>query len=220
MLNRLFRHNIRTETNLVVSHAELLEENRDEGDPTLIKNSALQIERTAKMARQILDVFGQRMEPTRRVKLAELLEQCRGAIEAQFPAVTITSASVPDDVYVDSTLDAVLLNVLENGAMHNDAADPRVRVTVEAGDEAVLIEIANNGPGIEDYERAVLERGTEDALQHSSGLGLWLIKWGTEIAGGDLELRDNEPTGTVVSVRVPRLSVPADDSNTVRTNPE
>ena len=38
--------------------------------------------------------------------------------------------------------------------------------------------------------------------------------------GGDLELRDNEPTGTVVSVRVPRLSVPADDSNTVRTNPE
>jgi len=220
VLNRLFRHNIRTETNLVVSHAEILENDRDAGDPTLIKNSALQIEETARMARKILDVFERDMEGTTRVELAELLDQCLGRIEAQYPSVTVETSSVPDGVDVDSTLDVVLLNVLENAAQHNDAADPRVRVRVAELDDAVRIEVADNGPGIDDYERAVIERGTENPLQHSSGLGLWLIKWGTEIAGGEIEFRDNEPTGTVVTVRVPTLSAPGVESDTVRPNTE
>jgi K+-sensing histidine kinase KdpD len=160
------------------------------------------------------------MEPTTRVELAELVAQSLERIEAQYPSVTIESASVPDDVYVDGTLDVVLLNVLENAAMHNDALDPQVRIEVENQDESVRIEIADNGPGIDDYERAVIERGMEDSLQHSSGLGLWLIKWGAEIAGGEIELRDNEPTGTVVTVHVPRLSAPGVESDTVRTNSE
>jgi sensor histidine kinase regulating citrate/malate metabolism len=49
----------------------------------------------------------------------------------------------------------------------------------------------------------VLDSGTETALQHGSGLGLWLVKWGTEIVGGSVSFDRNEPTGTVVTATVP-----------------
>jgi signal transduction histidine kinase len=108
-------------------------------------------------------------------------------------------------VYVSEVLETVFLNVLDNAVDHNDDSNPHVWVTVETDEETVTVEFADDGPGIDDYERSVIERGTENSLQHSSGLGLWLIKWGTEIADGTVTFRENDPTGTVLTITVPTV---------------
>jgi len=72
----------------------------------------------------------------------------------------------------------VFVNLIENGIEHNTGPNPSVRVAVELDGDRVQIRIADNGSGIDDYERSILERGTETPLEHGSGLGLWLAKWG------------------------------------------
>ncbi|AQL44485.1 diguanylate cyclase [Halorientalis sp. IM1011] len=205
VLNRLFRHNIRTETNLILSHAELLESDPDTGDPATIKRGAYRIEDTAEKARTILDVFERGRTRDTAADLSMLLSRCVDLTAARYPTATIESDPVPDGVYVSEVLETVFLNVLDNAVDHNDDSNPHVWVTVETDEETVTVEFADDGPGIDDYERSVIERGTENSLQHSSGLGLWLIKWGTEIADGTVTFRENDPTGTVLTITVPTV---------------
>jgi signal transduction histidine kinase len=60
------------------------------------------------------------------------------------------------------------------------------------------VSVADDGPGIPDHERAVLTDGEETALEHGSGLGLWLVHWVVERSGGRLSFAENDPRGSVV----------------------
>jgi PAS domain S-box-containing protein len=213
VLNRLFRHNVRTDTNLIVSHAELLETDDDTGDPGKIKKGAYHIEETAAKARAILDVFEQGREQTTAADLSKVLPGCLDLAAERYPSATVESEPVPEGVYVDDILESVFLNVLDNAIVHNDGPNPHVRVTVEEQADTVTVEFADDGPGIDEYEQSVIERGTETSLQHSSGLGLWLIKWGAEIAEGDVTFRANDPSGTILAITVPKVD-PSDDAGT------
>ena len=44
---------------------------------------------------------------------------------------------------------------------------------------------------------------TEDPKQGPSGLGLWLVKWLVEGYGGELEIEDRAPRGSVVRLLLP-----------------
>jgi signal transduction histidine kinase len=49
----------------------------------------------------------------------------------------------------------------------------------------------------------VLLCGEETPLQHSDGLGLWLVTWVVRSSGGDLTLDDADPRGSRVTLRLP-----------------
>ncbi|WP_195155780.1 hypothetical protein, partial [Halorubrum sp. AJ67] len=55
-------------------------------------------------------------------------------------------------------------------------------------------------------ERAVFTEARETALEHASGLGLWLVHWIVTESGGDLKIDTREPTGTVVRMWLPRAA--------------
>lgn len=74
-------------------------------------------------------------------------------------------------------------NVLENAFEHNDATEPRVDVAVAHTGDGLRIEITDNGRGLPDRERSVLEDGLETPLNHSEGLGLWLARQSEELSG-------------------------------------
>ena len=92
---------------------------------------------------------------------------------------------------------------VENALVHTDVAEPRVSIVVESEDQELTIEVRDDGPGIPDREVSVLLDGEEQPLRHGSGLGLWIVSWGAVSLGGDLSLAENEPRGTVVSLRLP-----------------
>ena len=211
VLNRVLRHNIRTETNLIYGNADLME--AENGHVEAVKEGAMRIEAISDKARDVIDIFERGRQPGRALTLRVVMQECIEAVREKHPSVAIDFEFDSErdgvdgsDSTVSPVLTSVVRNVVENAAEHNDADDPWVRVRATCTDAAVEIRVADNGPGINDHERTALERGNETPLEHGSGLGLWLIAWGTEMADGDLEIDDREGGGTVVTVRVPRIA--------------
>lgn len=74
-------------------------------------------------------------------------------------------------------------------------------VSIDRTDSWVEIEIRDNGSGIPDHERDVLQRDEESSLEHGSGIGLWLAYWAIENSGGELRFPDTD--GGLACVRLP-----------------
>ncbi len=207
VLNRAFRHNIRTDTQMILGYAGQLSADTDEEREAvdIVEQRADRIAGLGEKARVIIDLLEREQEPQRPVSVHELLDGRIARLRETFPEVAVDVSEFPADCRVPATLEPVVWNVLENAAEHNTNDDPRVTVSVETHGDRVEIRVADNGPGIHESEYEVLARGTETQLDHASGLGLWLIYWGADIAGGRVTFTDNEPTGAVVTLDVPRL---------------
>jgi len=207
VLNRAFRHNVRTDTQMILGYAGQLSPDTDEEREAvgIVEQRATRIAALGEKARVIVDLLEREEGPRVPVSLHELLDGRVQRLRTAYPAVTVGVSEYPANCTVPATLGPVVWNVLENAAEHNTSDDPHVEVEVEATDDRVELRVADDGPGVHASEYAALESGTETPLHHASGLGLWLIHWGTDIAGGRVTFADNEPTGTVVTLDVPRL---------------
>jgi len=69
--------------------------------------------------------------------------------------------------------------------------------------DEVVVTVADDGPGVPDHEIEAIEAGRETALEHGSGLGLWIVHWAAASVGGDVSFTDREPRGTVATLRFP-----------------
>ncbi|CAN2534136.1 Adaptive-response+sensory-kinase+SasA [Methylocapsa aurea] len=101
-------------------------------------------------------------------------------------------------------LQRVFANLVENAVAHGS----RVVITVaRAADDGVQIDVADDGPGIPDVEKAqvvepfVRGRPGRNLNEHGGfGLGLSIVRALVEEAGGALRLLDREPHGLVAQV--------------------
>ena len=102
----------------------------------------------------------------------------------------------------------VMYNLIEN-AFKFTSADEAVEVRALEDGKAIVIEVADSGPGIpfdelpkifEELYRGVNARGIE-----GSGLGLALVQRIVELHGGQIQVRSrqDEPHGTVFTLRLP-----------------
>ena len=115
------------------------------------------------------------------------------------------AVDLPDEpVSADEAVVSVVIEQLvDNAIRHNDAPEPSVWIRGERDADAVRLAVADDGPGIPEQERTAVTAGTESALEHGSRLGLWLVRWGVQALDGELSIRDREPTGSVVEIRLP-----------------
>jgi len=203
VLHRVFRHNIRTNIQVILGYAGHLATHNSEEKADTLKANALEIEETGEKVRKIIDVFEEGRKDRENVRLCSILESCLGAADEMYPEVTVEYDPCPGDITVDSLFDTVCTNVIENAAQHNTNPDPWIRVNVDASEEFVEVRIEDNGPGIDKHELALVEEGEETPLKHGSGFGLALTAWGTDIAGGSVEFESVEPTGTRVILTMP-----------------
>ena len=84
--------------------------------------------------------------------------------------------------------------------------DPKIWVTVQPIDgrrQAVQLRVEDDGPGFDEAELAVHAQATETALQHSDGIGLWLVRWIVDTYDGTVDLRNAPDGGAVVTVTLP-----------------
>lgn len=205
VLNRVLRHNLRNDATSIIGRAQLIEEGAGgEESAQEIVETTRELVGVAESARDIESMMAApaAAEP---VDLAVVVERVVSDIEAEHPNVDLTTA-VPETTNVSAServLETVLRELLENAANHNDAEEPYVVVSAEPEDGSVTLAVSDNGPGVPEHERAVLDAEGEDQLQHGSGLGLWAVQWGVTKLGGDLTISDNAPRGTTVTVTVP-----------------
>lgn len=217
VLNRVLRHNLRNDLNVVQGYIELVREAVDDeqlaGHLAIAEDVTNDVIDLGEKARQIEEAGSPEMTPTA-VPLADRLEPIATELRSAFPNGTVT-IDVPGTVRILGTedlVDAVFENLLENALEHNPTDDAWVEVSVvdeETGEETVTVEIRDNGPGISSYELAVLEAEEETPLEHGSGLGLWLVTWGVRIMGGTFDVATGDQ-GTTVRLTLPGARRPVD----------
>ncbi|RXK51843.1 histidine kinase N-terminal 7TM domain-containing protein [Halorientalis pallida] len=218
VLNRLLRHNLRNEMNVVAGNAELVE--RQLADPDLrerldlIAETATRITDQSDKVGQVSRTFDE--DGTVTVDLRETVTTEVQDARDRYPVAEITLELPAElDVGVDPAIAIALDELLANAVEHNDHDDPTVNVLVRDEGDVAVLEVADDGPGIDPHELAVLEEGEETALKHGSGVGLWVVYWTVEQFGGRLEF-ENDDHGCTVTAWLPDTDE-ADDSGTERT---
>lgn len=210
VLNRVLRHNIRNDMNIVLGYARQLAETEGETNGHLvtpIREKAEDVINLSESARRIesLDSAGDEGP----VDAVTVVRDRISVAESSYPDATV-EAELPESAWVQAgpLIGSVIDNVLENAIEHNDR-DPVITVSVEGtGHDEVVIQIADNGPGIPEGEQRVLTEEIETSMRHGTGLGLWLIKWFVETYDGRLTIEENEPRGTVIEIRLPAAAPP------------
>ncbi|ELZ48640.1 PAS/PAC sensor signal transduction histidine kinase [Halorubrum coriense DSM 10284] len=213
VLNRVLRHDLKNDTNVIGGYADLLRDHVDEeGDPYLdvIDRKVGTLTHLSDQAREI-DVALHSDAARTEIDLAALVVRLCQSLESSFPHATV-SVTAPESAVVaaDELLESAIRNVLENAVVHNDGDDPHVEATVVADGDRFRVDVADDGPGIPPVERTVFSEARETALEHASGLGLWLVHWIITESGGDVEIATREPTGTVVQMWLPRATEGSD----------
>lgn len=210
VLNRVLRHNLRNDLDAVRGFAETIGHHwDDEGVDSValagrIEEIAQEMAALGELAGETERLLSRDALERERVDVAGLAGELVSTYRDRYPNATISLDTSGASLSTDERLLAALLDeVLENALEHNDVDDPKVSLRVEPAEGGVRVAVSDDGPGIPARERDVLLSGEETPLRHGSGLGLWLVHWGTTRLGGDLELDANTPRGSVVSLTVP-----------------
>lgn len=207
VFHRVLRHNLRNKGTAVKGHADLLEQSlTNEKDlervRTIQRNvqSLINISEKAHHVRQIVaDVLDERAAR----ELSSVLERIITRVSASHPdAETVLVDETDRPVKIDAKALHAFYELVENALSHSNAETPYAEVTVRADETNATVCISDNGPGIPDQEQRVLAAGTEDQLEHSSGLGLWFAHWLIHYVGGDITI-DTGESGTTVTVTIP-----------------
>lgn len=201
VLNRVLRHNLRNEMNVVYGYADQLED----GDAVdRIQEKAMTMVNLGNKAREIDRILNDD-EDGAPIELTDIVDIEVDRAREAYPPVTFEASRPDTDRLVPRTIGSVLRNLIENAAEHNDADDPKVTIDVTLENDTAVVEVRDNGPGIPEEERAVLRTGEETPLKHSSGLGLWLVNWGIQTIGGSVTVEPDAAPGTTVRVEVPMV---------------
>lgn len=214
VLNRVLRHDIRNKTNVILgSVSHLSQADNSAADDAVfidrIKNNSRKIVEISENARRIESAFHDSRTSFQRLDVVAVVEQIVMQVESRFPDAEITTELPAEaSIITNGYIDAAVENVLQNAIEHNDAETPKVTVTVSVAQNCneVRIRIADNGPGIPASERDVFKQEQETKLQHSNGLGLWLVHWIIRDVNGDVSIEDRQPRGTAVTLSIPQTA--------------
>ncbi|UPV76388.1 response regulator (plasmid) [Halorussus limi] len=209
VFNRILRHNLRNDLNVVLGRAQNIGEEFPPaaGEARVIEQKASELIEISEKAREVGKTLDREDRTKKQIDVTDCVERTCEEFRQSYPDAEIAT-TLPESarVYADKTLEAAIGEVVENAIEHNDDR-PSVRVTVSAtGDDGEWVEVTvlDDGPGIPEDEREVLTEGEETALHHGSGLGLWLSHWIVGKFGGELAFEDYHTDGGAVTLRLQR----------------
>ena len=107
-----------------------------------------------------------------------------------------------------SALRIILNNLLENATKYSKEDKP-VDIELVARDGQLRLSVSDQGIGISDYEKSkVLDRfyrsNEQDVrTQKGTGLGLYIVKRLVVELKGTVDIRNNQPGGTIVHINIP-----------------
>jgi len=207
VFSRVFRHNIRNELTVALGHMDVVSDRaEDETTQERLETAIAATERLmghAEKTREIERIVDENPEQTVK-SLQALVSEALESVQQE-----------PTDIHVDvdeiqvaviEGFQTAIVNAVENAAEHNDPP-PRIRIHSVVGEGTVSLIVDDDGDGIPPNETAFLTNGAETVLNHSSGVGLWVMNWYVQRSGGQLAVT-NTGNGTRVEMTLPRTGGP------------
>ncbi|ERH01100.1 MAG: signal transduction histidine kinase [Halonotius sp. J07HN6] len=214
LLNQVVRHDIRNDVAVIVGWGDGLRAHVDEaGQDSLDRmlDACEHITSITETVGDFLSVLEEDDDPELHPVdldsvLANEIEKARSAYDDATITVTGELQDAPAVMATD-LLSSVFRNILNNAVSHNDKAEPEITVSIEADGGTVSVAIADNGPGVPDTQKdEIFGRGEMGLKSSGSGIGLYLVDTLVEMYNGSVVLEDNEPTGSVFTVRLNTVS--------------
>lgn len=204
LFSRVFRHNVRTELNVVTGHLSAILSRSSETAVLASAETALgAADRLLSHTEKARDV--EKLVDADRSRVVRSLGDLVGAVldRRSFDADATVRTDLPDaSVRVVEGFEAAVENAVENAVVHGGTA-PTVDVTAEVFEDSVVLRVTDDGPGIDPVEADVLSDQGETPLRHGSGVGLWVVDWYVTQSNGDLSITGSED-GTTVRMTLER----------------
>ncbi|WP_336001229.1 PAS domain-containing protein [Halorientalis halophila] len=227
VLHRLLRHNLRNETTVIQGYAEAIvqrETNAEIGDfARQIFEASSSLVEAADTARTIQRVLEMDAEDVESVPVERAAEQIDADVLADYPEADATLANeATGTVSFSHHLLVGIAELVDNAVEHSstssrtgsddaiehvggDAPSVAVELADAPDSNAVCLRVSDDGPGMPESEWEVVAGEQEiTQLQHTQGLGLWLVRWVVDKHSGDLALERSGEDGTTVAIRLPR----------------
>ena len=214
-LNRVLRHNVRNSLTAIIGHGEVLADELAGDQQSRIEriiHQANTLAETVEKSSLIRHHLSNDVNTTTTTDLETVVDSLLTDIEDDYPDATIRTELESAIVEMGTTtLREILTELVDNAVQHNDRESPTVTIAIETHDrpsEQVRLRVADDGPGIPDYELSAIELSVDEQLTHNSGLGLPHVHWVVTDCGGEVVISDNDPRGTVVTLSLPQVDTP------------
>lgn len=210
VVDQILRHNLRNSLQLIRGYGEQVREQTTEdgefanvGD-RIVKHCD-ELLTTSHKSRAITKVLNESTE-IERLPLGETITTVAESVGDHHPDADLeVRIPAPVDALAIPQIGLAIEELLSNAIVHNDRMHPTVSVSVRTDDDEITIQITDDGPGIPEMDRAVMEDGQAVGdLYHGSGLGLWLVYWIVTHSGGTIVVTEREPRGSVITLSLSR----------------
>jgi signal transduction histidine kinase len=206
VLNRVLRHNLRNELNVIMGRAEWLATTLDgefvDAAETIVE-TAERLAALGEKARTIETNLQRESSHQTTIDIVPVVENCCEAVSDDYPDASL-AVDTPDTqaVIADETIETVVENLVENALKHaGDSPTVRVSVTAaENSDNLVRLRVADDGPGIPREQIEAIRTREETQMVHGTGLGLRVVYWLVDSYGGELAFEGTGDNGTTVVV--------------------
>lgn len=210
-------HQVKNPLQTILLHAEMLEDDGLAGDAEVRRELCRAIvTEAARMAELLgrLSTFasgvGQQLsvEP---VALHEVVDTVARRLAAECEAAGVTLAvgpvaevaTVGDTVHLLSALESLVRNAFDAVRQREGGDDPRIDISLRRRGGGAVIEVRDNGVGIDEADLAELFEPFVSRKNAALGLGLPLAREVAEGHGGRIELRSRVGVGTTAVVVLP-----------------
>jgi len=169
--------------------------------------AASEVERINRRVRSLLDQARHTPEPSRRLRLAPLVDDLLALLRYQVPAAIRLTSRIPARLQChlpEDRLRQSLLNLVLNAAEALGEGPGTVTVDARAIPEGLEITVTDDGPG---FPEELLEEGIRPfhgTRKGGTGLGLSIVRRFVTDLGGDIRLSRRESGGARVSLHFPK----------------
>jgi PAS domain S-box-containing protein len=211
ILNRVLRHNIRNDINVVLGHVEQLgaavDDDAAEASVEKVRTRLGSIIDSADTARELEHLLNtQERAVVNTLALDEVLREAADRADAAFDArFEYPDTFEPARVVANDTVDRVFREVFENAVEHNTSPEPVVEVSLDVREETAVVSVADNGPGVfESRREMIFGREEIDQVHHGNGFSLFFVDQVMKTYGGDVWVESNQPRGAVFKLQFTR----------------
>ena len=206
--NRVMRHNLRNRLTVIDGMTSEIERSTDDDRiATLadgVRSASARIDDIVEQIREF-DHRRQQDGMVERVDVGDLLDDLVADHAADGVAVR-TDVEPGVTVHTDRALLELVLSQLVENAVEHGGTTVRLTATRTADDDGVEVGVRDDGPGIPPGEFDSLDGAPASQVEHTTGIGLLLSKWGVDDLDGDVEFESHDGEGTTVTVRIPDAS--------------
>jgi signal transduction histidine kinase len=178
----------------------------DQGQATRVAAVLGELKRINGLLTEQVDAARHVPEPVTEVRLSDLVDELLTLIRYQTPPDIVLEARIPAELTCllpGAGLRQALLNLILNAVQALDVSG-RITIAAEHQDDQLELSVSDDGPGFpEELLRAGVVRPFATGRIGGTGLGLAMVRRFTRDHDGELELRNREPQGAHVTLRLP-----------------